>query len=40
VQHVLPAERLNIAIRQTPEGARDIAFIAPRSLSYLVEAMQ
>jgi tRNA threonylcarbamoyladenosine biosynthesis protein TsaE len=40
VRHVLPAKRLHVAIAQTPDGARDIAFTAPESLVYLVEAMK
>lgn len=40
VQHVLPEERLTIAIRQTPEGARELTFSSPESLAYILEALQ
>lgn len=40
VQHVLPAERLTITIRQTPEGTRELTFSSPESLSYVLEAIQ
>ncbi|HTH72361.1 MAG TPA: tRNA (adenosine(37)-N6)-threonylcarbamoyltransferase complex ATPase subunit type 1 TsaE [Candidatus Pristimantibacillus sp.] len=39
-QHVLPDERLRIAIKQTPEGNRDLTFAAHEDLHYLVEALQ
>ena len=37
VRHVLPARRLTIDIRQTPEGARELACRFPSALSYLIE---
>lgn len=40
VQHVLPEERLSIAIQQTPAGARQLTFRAPTSLAYLVEGLR
>lgn len=39
VHHVLPAERLTIAIRQTPEGTRDLEFKASPTLQYVIEAL-
>lgn len=40
VQHVLPENRLIITIKQTPEGARDMAFQAPEALAYLIEGLK
>jgi len=40
VHHVLPNERLDISISQTPEGVRRLTFQAPTDLLYLVEAVQ
>lgn len=40
VQHVLPAQRLTITIRQTPEGNREFDFRCPADLNYLVEAVK
>lgn len=40
VTHVLPAERLHIAIKQLPTGGRELTFTAPKSLAYLTEALQ
>jgi tRNA threonylcarbamoyladenosine biosynthesis protein TsaE len=40
VRHVLPEERLSIAIKQTPGGSRHITFRAPVALRYTVEAVQ
>lgn len=40
VHHVLPATRLTITIRQTPEGTRKITASAPASLRHLIEALR
>ncbi len=40
VQHVLPAKRLTINIKNTPEGSRQLIFQAPKELKYLIEAIQ
>ena len=39
VQHVLPADRLTISIKQTPEGDRAFEFHYPKHLAYLVEGL-
>jgi tRNA threonylcarbamoyladenosine biosynthesis protein TsaE len=38
VQHVLPEDRLQLAIRQQPNGDRELTFSYPEDLAYLVEA--
>jgi tRNA threonylcarbamoyladenosine biosynthesis protein TsaE len=40
VKEVLPAQRLLLQIKQTPEGHRELNFSAPESLDYLREAAQ
>ena len=40
VQHVLPEDHLTICFEQTPTGEREIIFKAPKSLDYLVKAVQ
>lgn len=40
VKHVLPKNRLHIAIRQLPDGDRELTFTAPQELRYLTEALQ
>jgi tRNA threonylcarbamoyladenosine biosynthesis protein TsaE len=40
VQHVLPAERLTITIRQTPAGSRELVFQCPETLNNLIEAVK
>lgn len=40
VQHVLPARRLTITIRQTPEGSRELHFTCHDDLKYLLEAVR
>lgn len=40
VQHVLPDERLQVTITQTPDGDRQFTLRAPRSIDYLLEAAQ
>ena len=40
VQHVLPAERLTIAIQQLPDGSRQLTFSCHKSLNYLLKAAQ
>jgi tRNA threonylcarbamoyladenosine biosynthesis protein TsaE len=39
VRDVLPAERLTVAIRQTPDGARDITLNTTPSLSYIIKGL-
>lgn len=36
VQHVLPAERLAVAITQTGETSRELTFAYPQALAYLI----
>jgi tRNA threonylcarbamoyladenosine biosynthesis protein TsaE len=38
VQHVLPDQRLTVAIKQTPIGTREITMRCPEPLQYLIEA--
>lgn len=40
VKHVLPGQRLHIAIRQLPNGDRELNFSAPQELEYLLKAVQ
>lgn len=40
VKHVLPDQRLHIAIRQLPNGDREFTFSAPQELEYLLKAVQ
>jgi len=40
VQHVLPQKRLQIVLRQLPNGDRQLTFRAPKQLTYLLEALQ
>lgn len=40
VQHVLPGDRLTIAIQQLPDGSRQLTFSCPKKLHYLLEAVQ
>lgn len=40
VQHVLPEERLTVAIAQTPSGDRRFTFTCPEQLRYVTEALQ
>jgi tRNA threonylcarbamoyladenosine biosynthesis protein TsaE len=40
VQHVLPAERLTLSIKQTPSGSRQLLFQCPESLQHLIRAME
>lgn len=37
VQHVLPAGRLTITIKQTSDGNRELTFACPSSLEYLLK---
>jgi tRNA threonylcarbamoyladenosine biosynthesis protein TsaE len=39
VRDVLPADRLTVVIRQTPEGARNITLHATPSLGYIIEGL-
>jgi tRNA threonylcarbamoyladenosine biosynthesis protein TsaE len=40
VQHVLPAERLTVTIKQKPTGERELHFKVSADLKYLLEAVQ
>ena len=40
VRHVLPDERLTISIKQTPDGARELEFLAHKNLAYLLEVLK
>lgn len=40
VQHVLPAQRVTITLKQTPEGSRHITFHASPGLTYVMEAVK
>jgi len=40
VQHVLPDDRLTVAISQTPNGDRQLAFSGPAAVRHLIEAVQ
>ena len=40
VKHVLPDNRLHIAIRQLPNGDRELTFSAQQELQYLIKAVQ
>ena len=40
VQHVLPENRLTVALTQDPDGVRTLSFSCPDSLNYLMEAVK
>lgn len=40
VKHVLPKDRLHIAVRQLLNGDREFSFSAPQDLQYLLKALQ
>jgi tRNA A37 threonylcarbamoyladenosine biosynthesis protein TsaE len=39
VKHVLPENKLTITIKRSGEEARELEFMYPKSLSYLVESL-